>query len=210
MLPAVRISYPALFKARGMKDDDGVEKDPRFSAAFILDKKEHRKIITEINAEVQRLAMETWGRVPKKFKHPIRDGAEFTDEDDELKDGYSDDVVGLSATSKNRPHVVGRKKEPLEEEDVYGGCYVNVVVTLYSWEHKTGGYGVSCNLGPVQFVKNGERFGGGTIDADEVFDELGEDDDDDEDGAPKKAKKPTPTKGKKRRPVDDDDDDFLS
>lgn len=199
LLPNVRISYPALFKARAMENDQGEAKEPEYSADFILDKNEHAKVLAKIEAEVKRIAIETWGKVPQKFRGPIVDAENIKDDDDNYKDGYDEDKVRIRARSRNRPPVVNRDKSLADEDVVYGGCYVNAAISLWPWKHKASGYGVSCNLGSVQFVKNGERFGGALVDPDEVFEDLGEDDEG-EDEAPKKGKK-------KSRPADDDDDD---
>lgn len=208
-LKNVRLSYPNLFKAKAMKAQPGEEeKAPEFSASFILDKTnpEHKKVVAAIETECKRIATEKWGKVPPaaKFKTPVRDGETFVDEaTGEIKDGHSEDTWGISAKSKAKQHVVGRDKQPIGEDEIYGGCYVNAVITLYPWKHPTGGWGVSANLGPVQFFKNGERFGGTVLDPDEEFEDLGEDDDGDEpEEKPKKA-----AKGKKAAAADDDDED---
>jgi hypothetical protein len=201
----VRLSYPALFTPRAMEDDSGKEKKPEYSASFILNKKEHAAIIKEIEVETKKIALAKWGKVPAKFRSPIRDGSTFVStETDEVKDGYGPDVVGISAKSLAKQHCVNRDKTPADEETLYGGCYVNAVITLYAWKHPANGCGVSANLGPVQFYKNGERFGGAVIDPEEAFEDLGADDDG-EDETPQKSGKPG--KSKKSEPEDDEDDD---
>lgn len=208
-LTNVRLSYPNLFKAKAMKAQPGEEeKAPEYSASFILDKKnkDHQKVVAAIEAECKRIAVEKWGKVPPaaKFKTPIRDGETFVDEaTGEIKDGHSDETWGISAKSKAKQHVVGRDKQPISEDEIYGGCYVNAVITLFPWKHPTGGWGVSANLGPVQFYKNGERFGGTVLDADEEFEDLGEDDDGEDEEPAAKSKK-------KDKPADADEDDEFS
>ena len=209
-LPGVRLSYPNLHKARSMEGDDGKAKKPEYSASYILDKKKHAAVIKEIEAETKRLAIAEWGKMPLKFRGPIRDGSTFVDKDDNVKDGYGDDVVAVNAKSQSKQQAVLRDRTPADEDDLYGGCYVNAYISLYTWEHPKSGKGVSANLGPVQFFKNGERFGGAILDADDAFEDLGEDDegedeDEDEKPAPKKKAAPAPVK-KKKKVVEDDDD----
>lgn len=181
ILPVVRLSYPNLFTARAMKSDDGTDKPPEYSASFILDKKIHAAVIREIEAEVKKVAIEKWGAIPKKFRSCLRDGSTFTDKDDETKDGYGDGVMAINARSKAKQHTFRRDKSPADEDELYGGCFVNAVITLWTWEHPANGKGVSANLGPVQFVKNGPRFGAPLIDGNEVFEDLGEPDPGDDD-----------------------------
>jgi hypothetical protein len=186
----VRLSYPNLFKPRAMKSDSGEEKEPEYSASFILDKEEHAKIIKAIEAEAVNIAVKKWGKKPAKFRGPIRDGATFEDDDGNPKAGYGEDVVAINAKSRSKQQCVRRNPaEQATEEDLYGGCYVNAVISLFPWQHKANGYGVSANLGAVQFSKNGERFGGAVVDAEEVFEDLGEDDDGEEEPPKKSAKK---------------------
>lgn len=202
-LECVRLSYPNLFTPRAMESDDGgPEKKPEYSASFILDKKKHAAIIKEIEAEAKKVAIAKWGKVPGKFRGPVRDGSTFEDDDGNPKDGYGDAVVAINAKSRTKQQCVMRDLSAADEESLYGGCYVNVVITLYPWQHKANGHGVSANLGPVQFVKNGEPFGSRVIPADDAFEDLGEDDDGEDE-------KPAPKKGagkKKPRPADDYDD----
>ena len=61
---------------------------------------------------------------------------------------------------------------PLSEEDgiPYGGCYVNADIDIWA---QSGEYkGVRAGLAGVQFVRDGERFGGGVVTAPDGFDEL--------------------------------------
>lgn len=172
-LEDVRLSYPNLFTPRSTTGDDGNAKTPEYSANFILDKKKHSKIIKQIEEEVKAVAIAKWGKVPVKFKTPLRDGGTVVDERDEPKDGYGPDVVSVSAKSRNRQMVVRRNPaEPADEDEVYAGCYVNAVINLYTWEHPSSGKGVGANLGPVQFVRNGERFGGSVVTATDAFEDI--------------------------------------
>jgi hypothetical protein len=98
----------------------------------------------------------------------------------------------IKVSSKKKIPVVDRDLTPLEEADdkPYGGCYCNVSLRLYAQDNEYGKH-INVQLRGVQFVKDGERFGGdNTFDPDKEFDNL-------EDDAPKK---------KKKRPADDDDD----
>lgn len=206
-LPGVRLSYPNLHTARSMEGDDGKAKKPEYSASFILDKKKHAAVIKQVEDETKRIAIAEWGKVPIKFRGPIRDGSTFVDKDDEVKNGYGEDVVAVNAKSQSRQQTVLRDRTPADEDDLYGGCYVNAYISLYVWDHPKSGKGISANLGPVQFFKHGERFGGATLDAEDAFEDLGDDDDGDaasETPAPKK--KAAPAAAKNKAVADDDYD----
>ena len=75
--------------------------------------------------------------------------------------------------------MVGKKREPLSEEDdvVYGGVIVNVLIRPWAQDNKFGKR-INANLVAVQFVRDGERFGQARPDINEHFgDEEGGDGD---------------------------------
>jgi hypothetical protein len=173
----VRLSYPSLFTAKVFTNPDGTAQEPKFQAVFLLDKGEHKKVIDLVESRTDEVLKEAFKKVPAKCRRPLRDGEEKED-----KDGYGPGVMFISAASKRRPQVVDRDPSiPLVEADgrPYAGCYVNAIISLWSYDHKLGGKGVSANLLAVQFLKDGEPFGE-TIKADEAFDD--ESDGGEEDG----------------------------
>lgn len=189
LLPDVRLSYPSLFKARkAMKSDTGDDKKPQFQADFILSKKKHAAVITAIQAEEKRILTETFGKLPGKYKSCLREGADMTDNEGNIREGYDENKMRLASKHTAKQATLGKKKEVIDDENVfYGGCYVNAVVTLFPWSNEKSGKGCSASLGPVQFCRDGERLGGGqVIDPDDHFKEL---EDDDDTPAPAKKKK---------------------
>jgi hypothetical protein len=98
----------------------------------------------------------------------------------EVRNGYAD-MSYITARNKVRPIVVDRDKTPLIEADgkPYGGCYVNVSVDVYAMDKPGMGKSVNATLLAVQFVEDGESFGGSKGTAD-VFDSM----DDGEGAAP--------------------------
>jgi len=58
----------------------------------------------------------------------------------------------------------------------YAGCYVHTNITLWTYDHPTGGKGVSANLRIVQFFRDGEPFGNAPAKADEELDDVDVDD----------------------------------
>lgn len=167
----VRLSYPNLFVAKAMEEG----KEPKFSASFILDKKQHAALIAQIEKTTQRVALDFFKKKVPLKREPLRDGNEKAD-----KEGYGDEVMFVSATEVRRPVVVDRDLTPLTKDDPkpYAGCYVNATIRLFAYEHKTGGKGVSAALRGVQFVKDGESFGAGPVNAEEEFEPVSADADD--------------------------------
>lgn len=169
-LNTVRLSYPNLFKATAFQKDQ----EPKFSAAFLLNKKTDAKQIATFQAAMKSVAEEKWGvgKVPKGVKLCLRDGKEKED-----TDGYGPDIMFFSAASAKRIPVVGRDLTPLTEQDgkPYAGCYVNVVVRLWAQDNDFGKR-VNAQLRTVQFVKDGEAFGDKPADPTKEFAALPEED----------------------------------
>ena len=152
MIEGARLSFPSLFKKSAFGDNE-----PRFSAVFMLDKKQHADVIKQLQSLDDELAKAKWGeKVPKRLYHALQDG-------DELDRPEYDGHYILKANNYSRPLVVDRDKSPLVEEDgrPMGGDYVNGRVRLYAWSKERQFDGILCELQAVQFVKEGERFGDG-------------------------------------------------
>lgn len=159
----VRLSFPALFQHETFNG----ESTGKFGATFILDKKLHADVISEIKRVINKgMADELKVKSLPPDKLCLRDG----------------DVTGRSeyvgayifrATTKKRPTVVDRDKTPLVEEDdkPYSGCYVNAIVDLW-YQNNAFGKRVNGNLLGVQFYKDGDAFGTGPIDVANKFDDY--------------------------------------
>lgn len=82
-------------------------------------------------------------------------------------------MMSLSGNSKGRFSIVetrGGKNVPLVAADgrPYSGCYVNAIVNFYGY-NKGGGIGIGCGIEGVQFLRNGDAFGGGRVAAPDEF-----------------------------------------
>lgn len=161
----VRLSYPQLFTAKAQEEG----KEPKYSASFLLDKKTHATLITHIENTIARVALDEFKRKVPLKRVPLHDGNEKSD-----KEGYGDEVMFLSANNAKRPVVVDCDLTPLTAQDPkpYAGCYVNATVRLFAYDHKTGGKGVSASLRAVQFVRDGESFGAGPVNAEDEFEPV--------------------------------------
>lgn len=178
VLKNVRLSFPNLFVPQQPKKGDTGGK-PKFNVCIVLDKKTHAKEIKAIQEMSNAVAAKQWPQgVSKAVKFCLRDGSERDD-----KEGFSDAVMFLNASTQSRPAVVDRDPtKPIVEADgkIYGGCYANVSINIWSQDNDYGKR-VNAGLGPVQWMADGERFGGGAPAATEVFsNEAGTADEDDD------------------------------
>ncbi len=156
--PRARLAFPSLFEARSYKSQPA-----KFSAVLVFDK------AAQATAEFQKLkaaasaaAKAKFGdKPPKNMKNPFRPGS-----DKEGTEGFNDDDIFITVSSKKQPKVVDRKKVdgvfPLitDEDRLYPGCYVRASVNAYAYD-VDGGRGVSFGLNNVQFLDDGERIASG-------------------------------------------------
>lgn len=162
--PTFRVSFPAVFSP---KEFNGKEK---YSVLMLFDKNDD---VSELKKMVKECAIEKWGKLPKPFKSPFRDGN--TEKDLEKFPAF-ENTTFVSAGSLYQPGLVDQKRQPIiDESEFYAGCFARASVTCYPWEFQ-GKKGVSFNLVNVQKVKDGEKLGG-RADASDEFDELDSDDD---------------------------------
>lgn len=164
-LRKVRLSFPSLFKASAFEEGQ----EAKYSSHFIIEKSDKanmaaigdaiKKILTE-NNDGKRLAPD---------RYCMRDGGNKPD-----LDGYGDDVVYVSASSKLRPKVWDSDNSQLAEEDgkPYAGCFVDASIDLWWQDHKKYGNRVNAQLRAVRFHSDGEPFGGGPVDAEDEFGEA--------------------------------------
>lgn len=155
----VRLSYPHLFKPWAQNDDQ----DKKYSARFLLPRETH-------GAEIKAIQQYLTKMMSEKFKARIPLDKLFMRDGDATGKPEDEGCWYISASDSIRPQVVGKKREPLTEEDdvVYAGCYVNVLIRPWAQDNKYGKR-INANLVAVQFVRDGERFGNARPDINEHF-----------------------------------------
>lgn len=164
-LQNVRLSFPSLFQHAAF----GGDSTGKYEATFVLDKKEHATVISQIEAEILRLQKEEIKAKVSSDKLCLKDG------DESGRDEFAGKMT-IKASTKKRPLVIDRDKTPITEDDnkVYAGCYVNAIVSLWA-QNNQWGKRVNAQLDGVQFARDGEPFGDGGVSVDE-FDAFGDDD----------------------------------
>lgn len=173
-LKNVRLSYPNLFKARAFEGADA--STAKFSASFLLNKKEHADIIAKVKEAITDLCKtELKVKALPADKVCLRDGESKGD-----TEGYGPEVMFISASNSKKPAVIDRDKTAINDGDarIYGGIYVNAVIRLWVQNNKFGKR-INASLEAVQFVKKGDAFGAPPVDLDEALPDLPDDEDDD-------------------------------
>lgn len=175
VLPNVRMAFNNLFTAEEYSPGDG---KPRYSATFLIEKGSamDKQIWAAINAE----AANAWPKKPQAMVDSLKGNNNkfcYRDGDITTYDGFE----GMFALASHRkesdgaPGVYDRDKTPLQARDgrPYSGCYVNAIVEIYAQTGENSG--MRCGLVGVQFVKDGQSFGGASKPKADDFEDLGMD-----------------------------------
>jgi len=166
LLPAGRLSYPNLFKARAMEGEP--EDKAKFSTSIILPPDVDLSLAV---AWVNKVATEAWGSNIGKVKKPFLKHAEKTD-DAELAAAFP---VLIRCGSSTKPNVIFANGEDCTiPDEVYPGRWARISVRAYTWEHKANGRGVSFGLSNVMLLDHDDRIGGGRAKVEDEFEFVNE------------------------------------
>jgi len=165
-IPSARLSFPSLFNMASF----GGESTGKYEATFILDKKEHAKVIADIETVIGKLQKDELKGKVASDKVCLKDGDEMD------RPEYAGKMT-IKASTKKRPLVINRDKSAISEDDniIYAGCYVNGIVTLWAQNNQYGKR-INAQLDGVQFVRDGDPFGDGGISVDQ-FNAFDDEDD---------------------------------
>ncbi len=181
--PVVRLSYPNLFEAHAMRNEDGTEGTPFYGATFHFDERSkkdpaYQELMTTLVKEINLFTQNRWPEEFLKAKQPWIDESTIkTPWLDPQSPRYRDKAEMKGVTrfirtkSKRRVPCVDRKALPITDAELlYAGCYVRAMVAVYTYSNK-GNHGPGFGLRAVQFIEDGERLDGG-VDAAEAFGSL--------------------------------------
>lgn len=168
-----RLSFPHLFDPQ--RDDQG--KNPKYNGIFIMAK--DNPAIKEISDEIKRVAKEKWPQKHEEILKRLKAGGKLCLRNGDTKANYEgfEGNIYISASNKTPIKVFNRAGEMITEGcegSPYAGCYVNVSVELWPQDSQKFGQRINASLRAVQFVKDGESFGGGSVATDDEFGDLGE------------------------------------
>lgn len=175
-LKNVRLAFPDIWTPVAF--EEGQEK--KYGATFLIQKNDAQ--IKAIQKAINEVAVAQWKEKAKTVLGSLTGNANkicFVDGETKAYDGFSE-CMALSAKNKRRPLIVDRNKEPLIEDDgkPYSGCYVNASLEIWAQENKWG-KGIRATLRGIQFLRDGDQFGGGSVanqDEFEDFSSFAEDD----------------------------------
>lgn len=158
--------------------------DPSYNGKFILPPNHNQ--IAQLDDAMRAVAREKWGaKGDAIFDKLVKTGKpknievafvhdDYTDGDGNAYDGF-EGMFYLSAKSPadKRPLILDRDRTPLIAADgrPYSGCYVNVRVELWAQDNKFG-KGIRAELKGVQFVRDGDSFGGGVPASADDFEDV--------------------------------------
>lgn len=179
-----RLAFPQLFEPKAQKNDDGTTR-LIYQATLLI--APDSPAAAAIKAAQRQVAAETWGAakadevlqaLANKDRVCLHDGAEKA-----LKyEGFSG-MLYVSANSKVRPAIVhshelemGPDGKPVigpngkprlravkeHEGLIFAGCYVIAIIDVYGQkDHPKGGNRINAQLAGIQYVREGDAFGGG-------------------------------------------------
>lgn len=170
-LSSVRGAFLHLFQPQ----ESNLGGEPKYNGTFIVEPgSANAKILAKA---VEQVAKEKWGEKASGILAQLRKGDKVcyreepkVNQSGDVYDGF-EDAHWVSAGDKVRPTVVDRDKSPLTQADgkPYSGCYVNVILDVWAQDNAFGKR-VNASLKGVQFVKDGDAFGGGAPASADEFD----------------------------------------
>jgi hypothetical protein len=177
-LKGVRLAFPTLFEPKRV----GESEEKRFSAAFPIEPgSENHKVL---EAAVQAVAIEKWGKKAQAIVAELRKNRKcayvhepLKNSDGEVYDGF-EGMYSLNAGQsemKLKPTVVDRDRTRITDGKLgrpYAGCYVNAIVDPWAMDNQFGRR-INFQLKGIQFVKDGDAFGGGAPANPDDFEDLG-------------------------------------
>ena len=164
--PIGQASYPTLFTPR-LNEDNGKY---YYSVDILFDKKTDLSPLKNI---IDKVSKEKWGDKIPTFNHPnFKDGDAKRDKNGNEVLAYKGKIY-ITVKNTRKPGVVDAQTQPiLNEEEIYGGCYIRASLNPFAYDHKMN-KGVSLSLTNVQKVKDGEPFSGTPrIAAEDEFDVI--------------------------------------
>lgn len=160
MTPEFRGSFVRLVKPRARSEG----KEPEYGLTIVLEK--DHSFWRELDDAIERAAEIKWGKVPKGFFHPVKDGDDY--------DYGFDGCLFVEAKSTERPGVVDTELEDvIDASELYSGAWYRATIRPGAWHHpESNRKGVSIYLDNVQKVRDDEPLGGARAKAADDFEDF--------------------------------------
>lgn len=157
-----RLSYVHIFEPHSISGEE-----PKYSVCLLIPKSDTEMVAVirqTINAAFKAGIGKFGGKLPDKWRNPLRDGDLEPQKDDSFRGNWF-----INASCKTRPGVVKSVRENgqrrlvqiTDPQEVYSGCYGYVSVNFYAY-NAVGNMGVSAGLNNVLKSREGEFLGGRT------------------------------------------------
>lgn len=175
LLTDVRLSFPVLFEPKPFSAGDA----PRYSAHGLIRIDEQGELLAKVKVDMASAATAKWGEKwnNQSFRKSVR-LCLFSGAEKDQYAGYDESVMVVSANANPeagnpRPTIVDRDRSPLTAGDgkPYAGCYVNMLVSFWAQDNQYGKR-INAQLLGVQFLRDGDAFGGGERGSSDDFPEL--------------------------------------
>ncbi len=128
--------------------------EPRYRLTLLIDKAD-KDAQQDLLAIAKEAYTEKFGPDALKSKPDGWSGINDGDKRSKGSDGIHDGCYYINCKSKNKPVLVDEYKEITTK--IYDGCYVNVAVFAYGYEH-AGKRGIAYAFSGVQFDADGEKI----------------------------------------------------
>lgn len=164
-LDNVRMSYPHCgHPYKG--SDDKADAKASYGLVALLPKDTH--------GEAKDLCVEIMNKILAEKKTKVASDKKFLRNGDNAgKDEYEGHYT-VSANETRRPTIRNRKNEVVvgdeAEELIYPGSYAHILIRPW-WQDNAWGKRINAGLVAVKFAADGERFGEGTVDDAEAWDD---------------------------------------
>lgn len=177
-LKEVRLAFPKLYEAQPVGKGDGKYYS---TACPIAPGSANDKLLNDAIAAV---AKEKWRDKADAILATLKEKGDIgykhkplKDSEGQVYDGF-EDMYSLNASlneTKGRPLVLDERKNQLTARDgkPYAGCWANLSVDVWAQDNANGKR-MNVQLKGVQFVRDGDAFGGGAPASPDDFDEITE------------------------------------
>jgi len=170
----VRISYANIWAPKAIQEGQ----EPKYSVSLLIPKSD-KKTLNMMNSIIeslkQNVSAKNGGKLPPRFKLPLRDGD--TDEAKADDKNYAGHYF-VNATAKKQPGIVDRNRQTIiDKGTVYSGCYCIANINFYIFNNN-GSKGIACGINHLMKVRDGGHLDGRKS-AEEAFAEIVFDDVDD-------------------------------
>lgn len=178
----VRLSFPHLDSPQVNVGDDGKKKSS-YGAVFLMEP--DHPAVKEVSKGIKEAAKRKWPTKHSELVPSLKESHKLCLKPGSLKAIDYPEFKGMAFVSANngkRPKVFNKAAEVIaagEAQFPYAGCYVNATIGVWAQDHKKYGKRINASLRGIQFLRDGEAFGGGSVAADDEFQplEVGADDD---------------------------------